>query len=555
MYKKVSLGILILLVFFGGFTARSCSEKLLNSNDRRSDRINVVNELIQKYYVDTVDMDSLQQKVIPLMLSQLDPHSAYLPAELNKREEESLEGSFQGIGVQFNRLIDTVVVTRVVKGGAAERAELRAGDRILKADSISLEGAELTNDFIMKKLKGPAKSVVDLTIRRDNEIIHKLVVRGPVPISSIDAHYTLSDSILYVRLNRWGARTHQEFLNAYIQSKQKHEIKGFIIDLRDNSGGYMQAALSLSAEFLEEGKELLYIKGKSYPKEEFKSEKDGLFTQIPLTVLINEYSASASEIFAGLMQDHDRALIIGRRSFGKGLVQSPFMLSDSSVVRLTIARYYIPSNRCIQRDYSKGYGNYAMDISKRYEHGELFNSDSIAQADSTTLYHTLGGRPVYGGGGITPDLFIPRDSTGFNSYYLRLLQSGTLPHFAFNYADTHRKTLGRFKTVESLYNYLVAQRKSLLFEYAYYAQSKGIPIRTSLLHRSSEVLLSQLRALIADNVSADMGAFYEIINKRNQAVLTAEKAIKDGSWKPKLPKHKVEQQHKVDSLSELKKSA
>ncbi len=555
MYKKIALAILVLLTFFAGFTARSWSDKLGKGN-AEPDRLKLINELIEHYYVDSVNMDSLQQKVIPIMLSKLDPHSAYLPAETNRREQEGLEGSFQGIGVQFNRLIDTVVVTRVIKGGAAERAGLKSGDRILKADSVSLEGAELTNKFIMEHLKGPAKSVVDLTLRRDGKELHSLVVRGAVPVSSLDAHYILNDSIFYIRLNKWGAKTHQEFLNAYLQDSQKHDIKGMIIDLRDNAGGYMQSALALGSEFLPQDKLMLYVKGKSYPKEEFKSLKNGLFTEMPLVVLVNEFSASASEIFAGLVQDHDRGLVIGRRSFGKGLVQSPFMLSDSSVVRLTIARYYIPSHRCIQRDYSKGYSNYALDISERYEHGELFNADSISKGDSLQLFHTLGGRPVYGGGGITPDLFIARDSTGFNSYYLRLLQSGTLPVFAFDYADSHRKSLEKFDSVDKLYRYLAAQRKGLLFDYAYYAQSKGIAIRTSLLHRSADVLLSQLRAMIADNVSPDMGAYYEIRNKRSHEVLAGVKALQNGSWKPKLPiKAKGDSIAPIDTLGQLQAKA
>ncbi len=535
MYKKIALAIVILLTFFAGFTARSWSDKSQRSKAQTADRLELVNDLIERYYVDSVDLDSLQQKVIPIMLSKLDPHSAYLPAEANRREQEGLDGSFQGIGVQFNRLIDTVVVTRVIKGGAAERAGLKAGDRILKADSVSLEGEELSNEFVMKQLKGPAESVVDLTLRRNGKELHSLVVRGAVPVSSLDAHYMLNDSIFYIRLNKWGAKTHQEFLNAYLQNSQEHQVKGMIIDLRDNAGGYMQSALALGSEFLPQDKLMLYVKGKSYPKEEFKSLKKGLFTQVPLVVLVNEFSASASEIFAGLIQDHDRGLVIGRRSFGKGLVQSPFMLSDSSVVRLTIARYYIPSHRCIQRDYSKGYTDYSLDISERYEHGELFNADSISKGDSLQLFHTLGGRPVYGGGGITPDVFIPRDSTGFNSYYLRLLQSGTLPVFAFDYADKHRKTLEQFTSVDEIYQFLSAQRKGLLFDYAYYAQSKGIAIRTSLLHRSADVLLSQLRAMIADNVSPDMGAYYEIRNKRSNEVLAGVKALQDGSWQPKLP--------------------
>ncbi len=548
VYKKIAIAILLILVFLLGMTTRSIQDRWFKDQSSMS-QLDLVNRLIDRYYVDSVDFDSLQKQVIPLMLTKLDPHSAYLPKELNQKEQESLEGSFQGIGVLFNRLIDTIVVSRVIEGGAAERAGLKSGDRILKADTISLEGADVSNDFIMSKLKGPKDSVVKLTIRRLGKVSEVEVVRGPVPVSSLDANYVVSDSILYVRLNRWGAKTRQEFLNAYLTASKEHKVKGFIIDLRDNAGGYMNTALALGADFLPEGKQLLYIQGKAYEKEEFVSEQDGLFLSMPLVVLINEYSASASEIFAGMVQDHDRALVIGRRSFGKGLVQSPFILPDSSVIRLTVARYFIPSDRSIQRDYSHGYLDYAQDLSKRYKHGELFNADSIEQNDSL-IYYTLGGRPVYGGGGITPDVFIPRDSTGYNSYYLRLIQSGTLTKFAFTYADRHRKYLERFTKVEDLYNYLRALRKGLLFEYAYYAQKEGIPIRTTLLHRSSNLILSQLRALIADNVSPNRGAYYEIINKRSKVVLSAIEALRDGSWKPEIPEQ-VEDEDNSESPDSL----
>ncbi len=512
-----------------------------NNGSGRFDRLKLITDLVEENYVDTINLDSIEESVIPVLLSQLDPHSTYLPARLNKVEEENLQGSFQGIGVQFNRMIDTVVVIRVVKGGASERAGLKAGDRILKADTASLVGGELSNDFIMKQLKGPADSSVDLTIMRGDKVFHRYVVRGPVPISSIDAHYMLSDSLLYIKIKHWGATTHQEFQNAYLEAMKQTAVKGMIIDLRGNGGGYLQTALILAGAFLPKDQLLLSTKGRAYPEQKYSTEYNGIFVNMPLTVLIDEFSASASEIFAGIIQDYDRGLIIGRRSFGKGLVQEPFTLSDGSAVRLTVARYYTPSGRSIQKDYSKGLSNYVQDLRHRYEGGELFNEDSIQHKDSL-IYTTMGGREVYGGGGITPDLFVPRDSTGLNSYSLRLIESQTLPKFAFLYADSHREELLQNNTTtEELYTYLSARDGNLLWEYARYAsENEGlsgqapVPIRTTLLYRASKYLLSQLKAMIADQVASDMGAYYEIVNKDSQEVLFAVEALNDGSWEPEI---------------------
>lgn len=525
MWRKLIYILLFALTFVLGLSLGRNSWKVGNN------RILEALGLVQEYYVDEVNLDSITEQVMPTILTQLDPHSSYLSAQLARSETESLSGSFQGIGVQFNRLKDTVIVTRVVEGGGSQRAGVLAGDRILGADTVSLLGKELSNDKVMSTLKGEGGSVVTLHILRDGKAQDIQVVRGPIPISSIDASYMIGSN-LYVRINRWGAITHQEFLNAYARHLDK--TKGIIIDLRDNGGGFLETAVELTSEFLPKNTLIVYTEGRSFPREDFKTKRDGLLKDIPLVVLINEFSASASEIFAGAMQDHDRATIVGRRSFGKGLVQRPFDFEDGSTMRLTVARYFTPSGRSIQKQYKPGEAGaeaYAQDLEERFKHGELYNADSISVAD-TTKYLTSGGRTVHGGGGITPDVFIARDTVGINSYYLRLLQSGTLPKFAFDYADTHRKQLQQFKTAEALDAHLKGLGRSLLINYAYYAQREGIPIRSSLLEASSNLLLNQLHALIADNASLDEGLYYRFINRRSAEVKEAVKLLDAKKWKP-----------------------
>ena len=440
LLRWLTLGAVGLLLFLGGiFSSRFLPHSLGGRADIPT-KLQEAFSLIQKYYVDSVNLDSITERSLSLFLAQLDPHSVYLNAEDNKASTESLEGSFAGIGVQFNTLLDTVVVVRVIEGGPSERAGLKAGDRILSADTTSLLAKDsLTSDQVMKVLKGPEKSVVRLKVQRGKEIFEARVVRGLVPVPSLDAAYMIRPHVLYVRLNKWGAQTPLEFQQAYAEHAGEG-IQRILLDLRDNGGGYLQPATMLATEFLSKGDLLVYNQGAHYPREDFRAEHTGRLKELPLTVLVNEFSASASEIFAGAMQDQDRALIIGRRTFGKGLVQVPFDLKDGSTIRLTVARYHTPSGRSIQKSYAKGYEAYAEDLEQRYEHGELYSADSITRPD-TTRYFTRGGRVVYGGGGITPDVFTPRDSTGINPYYLRLLSSGTLQRFAFTYADRHRARL------------------------------------------------------------------------------------------------------------------
>lgn len=522
---------LIYIIIFGViFSIGILVGKRLPIGSMGQDRISDVLQLIEEHYVDTIDMNRVDERVIPLILSELDPHSTYLSAEANRSEEEGLEGSFEGIGIQFNRLKDTVIVSRVFEGGGAARAGLQAGDRIVMADTTDLTGKGLTNERVTKALKGPGGSVVRLHLLRAGKRETASVVRGPVPVSSIDAAYMIAPKVLYVRINKWGGQTHQEFLTAYAQHRDQG-IEGIVLDLRDNGGGYLDAPVSLAGEFLPRGAEIVYTEGRSYPRHDYHTDKDGLLMDMPLVVLVNEFSASSSEIFAGAMQDHDRAKIVGRRTFGKGLVQRPFMLPDSSVIRLTIARYYTPSGRSIQKSYAAGTDAYSRDLEERLEHGELYSMDSIAQTD-TLRYYTKSGRVVHGGGGITPDIFVPRDSTGINSYYIRLVQSGTLPRFAFDYADSHRAELSRYATVGELSKHLKGLGLGLLYDYAYYAQSAGIAIRTTYLQRSAELILGQLHALIADNIAKDTGAYYEVINATSSEVREAVDLLLQGRWRP-----------------------
>ena len=495
-----------------------------------SGKLGEIYSLIQEYYVDSANLDSLTEQALPLILAQLDPHTAYLNAEENKVSTESLEGSFAGIGVQFNTLLDTVIVVRVIEGGPSERAGLKAGDRILKADTTNLVRDSITSEEIMKALKGPEDTVVRLTVRRGGKTFVASVVRGAVPVSTIDAAYMIRPHVLYLRLNKWGAQTPIEFQQAYADHSAEG-VERILIDLRDNVGGYLQAATALATEFLSKGDLLVYNKGAHYPREDFKSPRDGRLKEIPLSILVNENSASASEIFAGAMQDLDRALIVGRRTFGKGLVQVPFELRDRSVVRLTVARYYTPSGRSIQKSYAKGFEAYAEDIEDRYLHGELYSADSISRPD-TTRYYTRMGRVVYGGGGITPDIFTPRDSVGINTYYLRLLRSGTFQRFAFTYADRERSRLSALGSDKAILDHLQAQGDQIVYAYASYAQQHGVPQRPGHLQESLPILRRDLVALIADMLGGDKNAYYRARNEQDPEVLTALERLTSPQWRP-----------------------
>ena len=529
LLRGLTYGLVTILVFLLGISTAT----YFGIGGRRgtSSKLDEIYSLIQQYYVDSTNMDSLSEEALPFILSQLDPHSVYLNAEENKASTETLEGSFAGIGIQFNTLLDTVVVVRVIEGGPSERAGLQAGDRILRADTTSFLRDSLTSEQIMKALKGPEDTVVKLTLQRGKKVFTTSVVRGAVPVPTLDASYMIRPHVLYVRLNKWGTQTPLEFQQAYADHASEG-VERILLDLRDNGGGYLQAATTLASEFLSKGDLLVYNKGAHYPREDFKCPRDGRLRNVPLTVLVNENSASASEIFAGAMQDLDRALIVGRRTFGKGLVQLPFELRDHSVVRLTVARYYTPSGRSIQKSYAKGYEAYAEDIEDRYLHGELYSADSISRPD-TTRYYTRLGRTVYGGGGITPDIFTPRDSTGINPYYIRLLRSGTLQRFAFSYADSHRAQFLRLGSDAAVQEYLQAQGEQIVYAYARYADQKGgVAQRPGYLQESMAILRRDLIALIYDLLGRDKDAFYRLHNERDPEVLKALEQLTSPAWRP-----------------------
>ena len=529
LLRGLTYGLVTILVFLLGISTAT----YFGVGGRRgtSSKLDEIYSLIQQYYVDSTNMDSLSEEALPFILSQLDPHSVYLNAEENKASTETLEGSFAGIGIQFNTLLDSVVVVRVIEGGPSERAGLQAGDRILRADTTSFLRDSLTSEQIMKALKGPEDTVVKLTLQRGKKVFTTSVVRGAVPVPTLDASYMIRPHVLYVRLNKWGTQTPLEFQQAYADHASEG-VERILLDLRDNGGGYLQAATTLASEFLSKGDLLVYNKGAHYPREDFKCPRDGRLRNVPLTVLVNENSASASEIFAGAMQDLDRALIVGRRTFGKGLVQLPFELRDHSVVRLTVARYYTPSGRSIQKSYAKGYEAYAEDIEDRYLHGELYSADSISRPD-TTRYYTRLGRTVYGGGGITPDIFTPRDSTGINPYYIRLLRSGTLQRFAFSYADSHRAQFLRLGSDAAVQEYLQAQGEQIVYAYARYADQKGgVAQRPGYLQESMAILRRDLTALIYDLLGRDKDAFYRLHNERDPEVLKALEQLTSPAWRP-----------------------
>ena len=487
--------------------------------------IDQVLELISEHYVDSIDLRELQMRLLPKLVEELDPHSAYIPREESDLENQRLNGSFCGVGISFNTLIDTPVVLEVLPGGPSERAGLQAGDRLLKADNHPLIGKKISPDSVRSILLGEEGSVVSLQLLRKGQSLAKKVVRGEVPIHSVDVGYMLDDSTGVIRIVQWSRNTVAEFLDKYTQLRDEG-LRNLIIDLRDNAGGYLEPAIRLSNEFLKEGQLIVYTEGKAYPREEYKANGNGVLQSLPLTILLNEYSASSSEVFSGAMQDHDRATIVGRRSFGKGLVQTAFYLPDSSQLRLTIARYHTPSGRCIQKSYTLGEGmDYQLDLQRRFEAGETFSN----QMDSLRLskaprYKTDKGRVVYGGIGIMPDLFIPADSVGINSYYLRCVESGTMTEFAFLYADSHRGALSSLGSADAIVGYL-DDNTSLVADYARFASEKGIELRPGMLYESKDLIRRVLYAQISQYILG-VEAFYRVYYASDAMLEAARKSFK-----------------------------
>lgn len=522
--------LLIPLIFAAGITGGIFMGRYFFTTDLspREAKLHALLELIEEQYVDEVDMDSLLEEVYPRLLELLDPHSAYIPASELQAVTEDLEGSFSGVGVSFQIFNDTVNVVEVVAGGPAEKVGLLAGDRILKADTVDLTGKNATNEMVFKNLRGQKGTSVTLLIERSTskKPLTFDVVRGDVPVHSVDVKYMLNDSTGYVRVSKFARTTYDEFHSALVEMRLDGATE-YVIDLRGNSGGFMEQAILMAQEFLPKGSMIVYTKGKM---PEFQSvalcEEDGQFTTFPIVVLTDEYSASASEIFAGAIQDNDRGLVIGRRSFGKGLVQNQTMLPDSSAVRLTIARYYTPSGRSIQKDYKLGgAADYDLDISKRFAHGEFYNRDSI-KLDKSKVFLTGTGRQVFGGGGIMPDIFVPEDTTGYTGYYLQVSNAGLIRNYANKVARSYREVLKNAKSISQLKKVL-PRDNTLLEGFVEYAVANGVPARWYYIRKSRSLILSQLKALIARDVLG-YPAFIEMLNETDPTVNQALRSLEAG---------------------------
>ena len=520
-------------ILIGTFYAKHYGGNKLGIINGSSNKLNALLHVIDEQYVDTVDMSKLVENAMPQILAELDPHSTYIPAQKLEEVNSELEGSFSGVGIQFTIQEDTIHVNSVVSGGPAEKVGLMAGDRIVMVDDSLFVGKGLTNEKAMRTLKGPKGSQVKLGVKRitEKELLDFVVTRGDIPQNTIDAAYMINEDFGYVQISKFGRTTHVELLNAIAQLSHQN-CKGMIIDLRENTGGYMEAAIRMVNEFLPEGKLIVYTQGRKYPRMEEYANGTGSCQNIPLVVLIDQGSASASEIFAGAIQDNDRGTIVGLRSFGKGLVQQPIDFSDGSAIRLTIARYYTPSGRCIQRPYENGKDSkYEMDWLDRYEHGEFFSADSV-KLDKKLRYSTSLGRPVYGGGGIMPDVFVPRDTTGVTSYLMEVSNKGLLIQFSFQYTDRNRAKLDQFNDETELQKYL--EKQNIVEQFVQFAAQKGVKRRNLLINKSRKLLERNLYGNIIYNIQGKE-AYIRYINRDDATVLKALEILERGEAFPKAP--------------------
>lgn len=523
-------------IIVGSFYSNHFSGNRLSIINTGTNRINNLLHIIDDQYVDKVNLDSLVEDAMPKILTELDPHSVYISAKDVEAANQDLQGSFSGVGIQFVIRQDTIHVQNVIQNGPAERAGILAGDKIVMVDDHTFVGKAVTNQEAMRRLKGPKNTKVKIGVLRYGHSKPQsfVVTRGDIPIKSVSATYMIDDKTGYIRIKSFGETTYAELLVALAKLGESG-FQNLIIDLRDNTGGYLQSAVQMANEFLPKNKLIVYTEGRKSPRQDFRSDGRGSYKQTPLVVLINEGSASASEIFAGAMQDNDRATVIGRRSFGKGLVQKQIEFSDGSMVRLTIARYYTPSGRCIQKPYVHGEtDDYAQDLMSRYEHGEFFSQDSIKHTGPK--YHTSNGRVVYGGGGITPDIFVPEDTTGFTSYYKQATMSGLILQFAFTYTDDNRPKLNNFKEMMELADYL--KKQNLVDKFATYANDKGLKRRNLMIRKSHYLLDRFINSRIIYNM-LDEQAWLEYVNEDDATIREALKTFRNNAAFPKAPAKKV----------------
>lgn len=521
-------------IMIGTFYANHFSGNRLNIINSGSSRLSNLLHIIDDQYVDSVNIDSLVEKAIPQILAELDPHSVYISAKDVQLATDDLKGSFSGVGIEFIIRDDTIRVQNVIKDGPANRAGLLAGDKIVSINGKPFVGKIVTNEEAMHRLKGPKDSKVLIGVKRFGEKGVKVftVTRGDISVNSISACYMINDTTGYIRVKSFGERTYAEMLSA-LQTLNIEGADHLIIDLRDNGGGILEAAVQMANEFLPKNRLIVYTQGRKSPRAEYRSNGKGSYQHIPMVVLINEGTASAAEIFAGAMQDNDRATIVGRRSFGKGLVQQQIQFPDGSMIRLTVARYYTPSGRCIQKPFKPGdNADYENDLLARYRHGEFFSQDSIKHVGPA--YHTHNGRTVYGGGGITPDIFVPEDTSHVTSYYKEAAMSGLILQYAFNYTDQHRPILSKFTEMMPLANYL--DRQNLVNDFANYAARYGLRRRNLMIMRSHTLLQNYIDSRIIYNI-LDEQAWLEYLNLSDETVKAALNVFKNHTKYLAKPRH------------------
>ena len=518
-------------IIIGTFYANHFSGNRINIINNGSSRLNNLLHIIDDQYVDSVNINDLVEKAIPQILAELDPHSVYISAKDVETANNDLKSSFSGIGIEFIIRQDTIQVQNVIKNGPAEHAGLLAGDKIVAIDGKPFVGQQVTTEESTHRLMGPKGTKVRVGVLRygDKSIKEFTITRDYIQTKSITATYMLNDSIGYMKIKSFGEATYTEMLASLAQLNSQG-MKGLVIDLRDNGGGYLQAAVNMANEFLPKNRLIVYTQGRKSPRTDYTSDGRGNFQKLPLVVLINEGSASSSEIFSGAMQDNDRATIVGRRSFGKGLVQQQIGFPDGSMIRLTVARYYTPSGRCIQKPYQPGDdADYEADLLNRYEHGEYFSQDSIKQTGPA--YHTTLGRTVYGGGGIMPDVFVPEDTTFFTSYYKQAVMSGLMLQYAFMYTDENRPTLNEYTEVEPLATYL--KQQGLVDKFVNYADQNGLKRRNLMIMKSRSLLEQFLDSRIIYNI-LDEQAWNEFVNASDPTIKAALKVFQTGNF-PRRP--------------------
>ncbi len=537
-YPLVMALCVVLGILVGAFYANHFGGNRLNIIGSGNNKLTNLLRIIEDQYVDSTDIDSIVEAAIPQVLAELDPHSVYFTADKAEAEAELLHGSFSGIGVEFTIREDTIRVENVIAGGPAEHAGILAGDKIVEIDGKKFVGREVTNEEAMKRLKGPRDTKVDIGVLRygGKEVKRFIVTRGEIQQKSVGAAYMLDDAGTgYIRIKNFGETTYAELIIA-LATLSEQGLENLVLDLRENGGGYLQSAVQIANEFLPRNKLIVYTQGRKSKRQDYRSDGHGSYQRIPLVVMINEASASSAEILAGALQDNDRATIVGRRSFGKGLVQQEIAFPDKSRVRLTVARYYTPSGRCIQKPYVAGDENsYVQDIVNRYTNGEFFSEDSIKHTGKE--FHTANGRTVYEGGGITPDIFVAEDTAGVTSYYKQIAMSGLVLQFAYSYTDNNRQTMKNFTSLKDLRAYL--SKQNLVEKFVVYADENGVKRRNLMIRKSYTLLERYITSRIIYNMMSE-DAWTEYVNEDDAVVAKAREVLAKGEAFPQPPSEETE---------------